>query len=107
MDGSVPFLDLFDPNQTLRASLAADFDSTGGTGLALWDKDAVVRVVMSIDDTNLAGVGNETLLFANNNFHNNVDNSFVGGFHSELGQGGNFFTNDTHGNPTGSLPPTP
>src|SRR5207248_3171653 len=36
----VEFVDLFDGNSILRVGLAADYDSTGGTGLNMFDKGA-------------------------------------------------------------------
>jgi hypothetical protein len=106
LGGTVPFFNLYDVNQTLRASMSIDFDSNGGEGLFLWDKDAVQRVNLDVDGDEF-GSGFEQLVFLNNNFHNNVDNSIVGAFFSVPGQGGNFVTNDTNGNPTGALPPAP
>jgi hypothetical protein len=106
-DGSGESFALNDANQTTRMAMAVDYDSTGGEGQFLWDKDGVLRIDMSIDDTNFGGTGSEDLFFNNNNFHNNVDNSVVGAFISGPGEGGSFFTADTHGTPTGSLPPSP
>jgi hypothetical protein len=103
LGGTVPFFNLYDVNQTLRASMSVDNDSNGGEGLFLWDKDAVQRVSMNIDG-DAFGSGFEQLVFLNNNFHNNVDNSIVGAFFSVPGQGGNFVTNDTNGASTGHLP---
>jgi hypothetical protein len=106
LGGTVPFFNLYDVNQTLRATMSIDYDANGGEGMTFWDKDSVARVSLGIDG-NAFGSGFEQLVFLNNNFHNNIDNSVVGAFFSVPGQGGNFVTNDTHGNPTGALPPAP
>jgi hypothetical protein len=104
LGGTVPFFNLYDVNQTLRATMSVDYDANGGEGMTFWDKDSVARVTLGIDGNDF-GSGFEQLVFLNNNFHNNIDNSVVGAFFSVPGQGGNFVTNDTNGNPTGALPP--
>lgn len=105
LEGTTPFYNLYDGNGTQRASMSVDYDTSGGEGVFFRDKDSLLRAIVNVDG--YLGVGGESLVFTNNNGGSNTSNSDVGGFLSVEGGGGNFFTNDTNGNPTGSLPPAP
>jgi hypothetical protein len=61
------------------------FGDKNHPGLGIYDAKGVIRASIGIDAQS--------------------DNSVVGAFFSVPGQGGNFVTNDTNGNPTGALPP--
>jgi len=103
LEATTPFYNLYDANGTQRASMSVDYDDMGGEGLFFWDKYSIERVTLNVDGDFL-GVGSEAALFTNNNGNTDPTASTVGGFFSFEGGGGNFFTNDTNGNPTGQLP---